>query len=311
MFTRQCVDAGDVHSVSCLSGRKKMIVVTGATGQLGGRIVEQLLDLGPADRIVATTRTPEKATDLTARGVEVRHGDFADPATLASAFQGVSQLLIVSSNAQASGGDPLAQHRAAIDAARTAGAARIVYTRHMGAGASSAFPPMRTHCATEAMLTESGVPWAALRNGFYASTVPRLVGDAPASGVLSAPQDGPVSWTTHDDLARAAACVLTEEGRFEGPTPPLTASKALDLADVAALLAELHGRPVERRVVTDEDQRREMEKSGVPARAIDMTLGLYEAMRAGEFATVDPTLATLLGRSPETMRDVLTGEPGG
>ena len=283
-----------------------MIVITGATGQLGRRIVERLLDLAPSGQIGASTRDPDKAADLAKRGVRVRHGDFAKPDSLATAFEGASQLLVVSSNAGARGGDPIAQHRAVIDTARAAGVRRMVYTSHMGASAASAFPPMHSHAATEQMLKESGVAWTALRNGFYASTIPTMLGDAATSGVLAAPRDGRVSWTTHDDLATAAAQALMQEGRFEGPTPPLTASDSLDLADVAALLAELHGRPVERRIVTDEEQERRMTARGASSAVTAITLGMYRAARAGEFKTVDPTLATLLGRQPTSLRQVLT-----
>ena len=282
-----------------------MIVVTGATGQLGRQIVEQLLERLPAEQVGASARDPGKADGLAQRGVRVRHGDFEEPASLASAFEGASQLLIVSSNAAAQGGDPLTQHRAAIDAAKTAGVRRIVYTSHVGAGAASAFPPMHTHAATEDMLRGAGIAWTALRNGFYASTVPMMVGDAASTGVLAAPRDGKVSWTAHADLAAAAATILVQDGRFDGPTPPLTALEALDLTDIAAILADLHGCPVERQVIQDEEQAERMARQGAPSAVIDITLAIYRAARAGEFAAVDATLAALIGRTPMTVRDML------
>ncbi len=282
-----------------------MIIVTGATGTLGKQIVEHLLDTLPADQVGVSVRDPDKAEALARRGVRVRHGDFANPDSLTSAFEDASQVLIVSSNVRAKGGDALAQHRTAINAARAAGARRIVYTSHMGASATSAFPPMHDHAATEAMLQGAGVAWTALRNGFYASAVAMMIGDAALSGVLPAPQDGKVSWTTHGDLAAAAAAVLISEGRFEGPTPPLTASEALDLGDVAALLTEIHKRPVRRQVITDEQQAAKMAERGVPSAVVEITLGLYRAARAREFEAVAPALATLIGRRPTGLRDVL------
>lgn len=284
-----------------------MIVVTGATGRLGRKIVERLLERVPAAEVGASARDPSKAADLAARGVRVRHGDFANPDGLADAFEGAAQLLLVSSNARATGGDTLAQHGAAIDAAKTAGVRRIVYTSHMGAGSGSAFPPMHDHAATEDMLRQSGVPWTALRNGFYASTVPMLVGDAADTGVLAAPADGKVAWTTHDDLAAAAAAVLVDPGRFEGPTPPLTAAQAHDLADVAALLSDLHGRTVERRVIDEDAQRDRLTRAGLPPGAIATTLSLFRAARAGEFAATGPALATLIGRESQPLRSVFDG----
>lgn len=288
-----------------------MIVVTGATGRLGRAIVEQLLERVPVDRIGASVRDPGKAEDLTRRGVRVRRGDFSDPDSLRAAFEGARQVLIVSSNARSSGGDALAQHRTAILAAKAASVRRIVYTSHMAASATSAFPPMHDHAATEAILAEAGIAWTSLRHGFYASTVPMLIGDAATSGVLAAPADGKVSWTTHADLAEAAAHILTDEGRFEGPTPPLTAGDALDLAGAAAILSDLVGRPIERRLTTDAEEEMRLAKRGLPRGVIDITLGLFRASRANEFSTVDPTLAKLLGRFPIALRSVLAEQVDG
>lgn len=282
-----------------------MIIVTGATGQLGRQIVEKLLARVPADRIGVSVREPGSAKALEARGVRVRRGDFGDAASLPHAFEGATQVLIVSSNARAYGEDTLAQHRTAIDAAKAAGARRVVYTSHMAASATSLFPPMLDHAATEEMLRTSGLAWTSLRNGFYASSGVALLGDALTRGELDAPEDGKVSWTAHADLAEAAAIVLSEEGRHEGPTPPLTASEALDLADLVELAANLTDKPIQRRVIADEVLRERMTKRGLPAHVAEIALGLYRASRAGEFAAVDPTLAQWLGRKPTPMSVVL------
>lgn len=282
-----------------------MIIVTGATGQLGRQIVERLARRVPVDRIGATCRDPAKAAGLAALGVRVRAGNFDDAASLPHAFEGATQVLIVSSNARATGGDPLAQHQAAIDAAKAAGAGRIVYTSHMGVGATSAFPPMWDHAATEDMLRASGVAWTALRHGFYAGSGIAMLGDALTTGTLAAPADGKVSWTAHADLAEAAAIILASPGRFDGPTPPLTGAEALDLAEIAALAADVSGRPVQRDTISEDDLRGRMVARGVPPAGVAIALGLYAASHAGEFAAVDPTLANLIERPPITMRALL------
>ncbi len=148
-----------------------MIIVTGATGQLGHAIVERLLKLLSKDQFAACARDLEKAEDLVLQGVQVRQADFAQPEILKAAFEGATRILLISSNARAYGGDPLAQHQAAILAAKSAGVERVLYTSHMGASATSAFPPMRDHAVTEEMLALSGLRWTSLRHGFYASTV--------------------------------------------------------------------------------------------------------------------------------------------
>lgn len=282
-----------------------MIIVTGATGQLGRAIVERLVRRVPPAQIGASTRAPEKAAGLSALGVRVRQADFDQPERLAEAFEGASQVLIVSSNASARGGDPIAQHRAAIQAARAAGARRIVYTSHMAVSRSSEFPPMHDHAATEELLRQSGLAWTALRNGFYASAGVLFMGDALRTGELEAPADGKVAWTAHADLAEAAAAILADEGCFEGATPPLTGAEALDLAELAAIGAELAGRAVHRRVIADEALRAKLAARGAPPAVAGIALGFYRASRGGEFAAVDPTLAQLLRRRPIAMGDVI------
>lgn len=288
-----------------------MIIVTGATGNLGRAIVEKLVDRVPANQVGASVRDPGKAADLAALGVRVRQGDFGVPESLRHAFEGATQLLIVSSNAGAYGGDPLAQHRSAIEAARAAGAGRIVYTSHMAASDSSAFPPMLDHHATEEMLRQSGLAWTALRNGFYASSGIFMMGDALKTGIIEAPADGKVAWTAHADLAEAAAIILANEGRYDGPTPPLTGSQALDLADLAGIASDLLNRPVRREILTDLDLRAKMVARGASERFALITLGVYVASRKGEFAPADPTLERLLGRRPISLRDLLAEKVGG
>lgn len=288
-----------------------MWIVTGGTGQLGGAIVRELAHRVPPSQIGVMAREPAKAEGLAALGVQVRRGDFVDPTSLAHAFEGATQVLVVSSNARRYGGDPIAQHRAAIEAAKVAGARRIVYTSHMAANGGSAFPPMLDHAETEPLLAGSGLRWTSLRNGFYAASGLALLQNALETGVMEAPADGPVCWTTHEDLAAAAAAVLTTaEGRFEGPTPPLTGRETFDLAGLASLAGDILGRNVERRMLDDESLRARLAAGGAPPAVAEIALGLHRASRAGEFAKTDPTLEALIGRPPVSMRAFLAAQLG-
>ncbi|WP_406311842.1 NAD(P)H-binding protein [Streptosporangium sp. NBC_01639] len=280
-----------------------MIIITGGTGRLGSQIVDRLLDRVSADQVGVSVRDTDLAGDLVARGVRVRRGDFTDPSSLADAFEGATQVLIVS--ADQTGQAAVARHVAAIDAARDAGAERILYTSHQGAAEDSVFAPMPDHAATERYLSKTGIPFTALRNGFYAGTIGHLLGRALETGELVAPADGPVSWTTHADLAEAAAIILADEGRFDGPTPPLTAPDTLDLADIAGIVTELTGRTIRRVVADDAEWAATVIEHGAPADRANMLLGMFHAARRGEFSTTGPELENLLQRTATPVRSML------
>lgn len=280
-----------------------MIVVTGSNGQLGRAVIEGLLTRLPSERIVASVRDPAKAAAFAERGVGVRPGDFAKPEELAAAFSGAAQVLVVSVDKL--GEEALRMHRAAIQAARDAGARRVLYTSHMGARPDSPFVPASDHFATEAFLAEEGAAFTSLRHGFYAESALHMIGHDLDAGEIRAPEDGPVSWTARADLAEADATLLTQEGRLDGITPPLTAPEAFTMADLAAIASELTGREIKRVTVSDDEWREAKVAQGVCVSMADMLLGFYRAARRGDFTTVDPTLEALLDRRPQTMREVI------
>ncbi|RUS46063.1 SDR family oxidoreductase [Cohnella sp. AR92] len=279
-----------------------MIIVTGANGKLGRGVVEQLLKRIPAEQIGVSVREPSKAQDLKDRGIRVRRGDFNESESLLDAFEGASQVLLVSSGILGEAG--IRQHQTAIDAAKKAGVERVLYTSHMGSSSTSYFPPMVHHAETEDLLKESGMRYASLRNGFYASSLVGFIGDAIHSGEWIVPEDGPVAWTTHSDLAEAAAAIITGKNG-DGPSPNLTASEAIDTKGVAAMLSDIVGRPINRKVVTDDEYRTYLTAQGIPEGRIAITLGLFRASRKGDFAHTSNVLADLIGRPPKSIREVL------
>ncbi|NUR83947.1 MAG: NAD(P)H-binding protein [Nonomuraea sp.] len=280
-----------------------MLIVTGATGKLGSMVVDRLLERVPADRIGVSVRDAGKAARLAERGVRVRTGDFTEPGTLKHAFEGAERVLVVS--AAIRGGGAFTANSAAIDAAREAGARRIVYTSHQAASPTSLFPPQRVHAATEEHLRRQGVPWTALRNGFYAATLDHYADAALESGLLALPQDGPVSWTAHEDLAEAAALALAGDDVLDGVTPPLTASRTLDFAEVADVLGRIHGRTVTRVVMDDDEWVAAAVAGGMPRPAAEFALTMFAASRAGEFDVTDPALEAVVGRPARTVEEVL------
>lgn len=206
-----------------------MIVVTGATGQLGRLVISQLIDAGvPASSLVAAVRSPARATDLAARGVQVREADYTRPATLARAFQGAQRVLLISSSEL---GQRLAQHRAVIEAAREARVGQLVYTSLLHAD-TSPLGLAGEHRATEALIVASGLPQVLLRNGWYTENHLASIGPALQHGAyLGAAGAGRIASATRADYAAAAAAVLQQ---------PVGANRTIELAgDRAHTLAEL------------------------------------------------------------------------
>ncbi|MFX3632226.1 MAG: SDR family oxidoreductase [Candidatus Pristimantibacillus sp.] len=279
-----------------------MIVVTGANGKLGRRVVEELLKRVPAGDIGVSVRDVNTAQDLKERGVRVRQGNFDDSESLLNAFEEASQVLIISSHSL--GGVAVRQHQTAIDSAKKAGVSRLLYTSQMFSSATSHFPPMNVHAATEEMLKSSGMAFTSLRNGFYSASAMMWMGDALKTGELIAPEDGPVAWTSHSDLAEATAVILTEQ-RYDGITPHLTTSEAIDMDMIASIASKVLDRPIRRIVVSDDEYRNHLMSRGLPEAMVGMLTGMFQASRQGDFSQTNPALENLIGRSPVNFTDFL------
>ncbi|WP_303468412.1 MULTISPECIES: NAD(P)H-binding protein [unclassified Marinovum] len=282
-----------------------MLIITGASGKLGGLVVEALQRLVTADQIGVSVRDPEKLADLAARGVRVRRGAYEDADSLRHAWEGANRVLLVSSNAASSGGDPVQQHETAISVAKELGVERLLYTSQVSANAQSHFPPGRHHAATETMLTASGLAWTSMRHGFYAESAMNMNAQGFANGNLVGPADSKVAWTTHEDLAQADALLLAGKETFEGVTPPLTGSEGLDLADLAQMASGVTGRIIKRQIINEDEMIENLGRANLPEPVKSVILGYYRAAQAGEFAMVDPTLERLLGRKPRPMQNVV------
>jgi NAD(P)H dehydrogenase (quinone) len=279
------------------------IAITGASGHLGRLTAEALLDRATPSDIVLVTRSPDALADLAERGAVVRAADFEDPASLPRAFEGVERLLLISASFF---GVRVPQHRAAIDAAAAAGVRSVAYTGGANPSHSNPAVAMRDHRETEEALLASGLSWTFLRNGIYAESLLNGVGAVLATGKLvTNAADGRTAYVSRGDCAAAAAVVLTTDGH-EGKAYDITSPDALSAADVAALLSELSGRPVEPVYLSDDDWVATMvEHAGMPeplARDI-ATFGI--AARQGYLGAVSTTVAELTGREPASVREVL------
>ena len=237
-----------------------MIVVTGASGQLGRLVIQSLLQTVPAAGIVAAVRQPAAVADLAALGVQVRQADYAQPATLDAAFQGATKVLLVSSNAL---GERVAQHGNVIDAARRAGVALLAYTSLLHAD-TSPLGLAAEHTATEALLRASGVPHVLLRNGWYTEN---YLASLPAvlqhGAVIGSAGEGRIASAARADYAAAAAAVLTRDDQA-GLVHELAGDTSYTLAEFAAEVGRQTGRTIPYINLPEADYRGALLGAGLP-----------------------------------------------
>jgi NAD(P)H dehydrogenase (quinone) len=279
------------------------ICVSGASGQLGRLVAEELL--GEVDRgeIVLMSRTPEALPEFVDRGVEVRYGDFDAPQSLPDAFAGCDRVFLISSMAI---GQRLEQHRAALKAATTAGVERVVYT--------SLTNPVPDHpCGlvidenrlTEELLRESELAWTVVRNAAYAELQVPLGAVAVTYGKLvTNAGDGRFAPISRTDCAAAAAAILTRDGH-DSQTYEITGPEALSQADIARLLSEVTGRQVTVVRAGDRRLRWGLSRLGTPKPIAQAIVDLGVATREGYFDVVDDAFQRIVGRRPQRLRDVL------
>jgi NAD(P)H dehydrogenase (quinone) len=264
-----------------------MYVITGVTGKLGRVVVEDLLTRVPADQVAVVARDPRKAADLAERGVDVRHGDYEDPASLKAAFAGADVLLFVSSPDVTPGARPR-QHGNVIDAAVAAGVGRVVYTSAIGAEDGQGF--LADHTVTEKLLRDSGLTYTLLRNTFYTDVFvnPGLSAAIEAGELLGADGGQPIASATIADLGLAASIVVSGDGQaavYELRGRPWT------WAELAQTLSEVSGKPVAYRAVSVD----ELGPAGF----------VHPLIASGLFAEPTDDLEKLIGRTPTGLREVV------
>jgi NAD(P)H dehydrogenase (quinone) len=283
------------------------IVITGASGRLGRRVVEEALDRVEPSELILVTRNPGSLADHAERGADVRRGDFDDPETLVDAFAGGDRLLLISTGAF---GSRVRQHHAAIDAAVAAGVRHVAYTSIVRPQPDNPAAVVPEHRATEEKLLASGLEWTFLRNSIYADLEAGNQAAALATGQLvTNAGPGRIAYVARDDCAAAAAAVITG-GDHGGRAYEITGPTLLDSADRAALFAELGGSPVE--VVQVDDERYATglaEAAGLPLELARMYASFGRAARGGYLDVLSSDFETLTGRAPQALGSVLAGAP--
>ncbi|MFC5824398.1 SDR family oxidoreductase [Nonomuraea insulae] len=278
------------------------IVITGATGRLGGRVAARLASQGVEQRLVSRNAS---------QGVEQRHAsrldhatavsaDYGDRAAMRRALDGASTVLFVSASESA---DRLERHRTFVDAARDTGVTHLVYISFYGAAPDATFTLARDHWATEQHIRDSGLAFTFLRDNLYADFLPGMVGD---DGVIRGPAgQGRVAAVAQDDIADAVVNVLLGVREHEGVTYDLTGPQALTLDEVAGTLSEATGRAIVYRDETVEEAYASRKIYGAPEWQVEAWVSTYLAVAAGELEGVSDAIPALTGHPATSLEELL------
>jgi uncharacterized protein YbjT (DUF2867 family) len=288
----------------------RVIAITGATGAVGRRVAERIaarLDTEDA-RLRLVVRDAARAPELPGAEVTRFPGGYSDGPGFTQALRGVHTLYLVSA---AEAEDRLHQHLTAVRAAADAGVERIVYTSFLGASPDAVFTLVRQHYATEQAIAATGIRHTFLRHSMYADFVPFFATPDGDRAVIAAPAgDGRTSFVSRDDLADVGAAVLVDDSdRYDGQALDVTGPEALTMAEAAAALTEITGRPTEYRDETVEEAWASRRPSGHPDWEIEGWVTSYLAIRAGELATVSDVVPRVTGHPALTVAEHLRRHP--
>ncbi|PWB97761.1 NAD(P)H-binding protein [Salinibacterium hongtaonis] len=278
------------------------LLITGASGKLGRATIDHLLRQVDAADLILATRSPQTLADYAARGARVVEADFTKPEGLAHAFAGADRMLLISTDAL---GQREPQHRAAIEAAVSAGVKFIAYTSFPSFGTDD--PLSLEHAATEQQLRESGLQWCVLKNFPYADNEIDALREALEAGeIATSTEAGETAFVSRDDCAAVAAAVLTGTGH-EGHTYDVTGPELIDAARRAQIFTEVGQQPIAVRHVDDATASQELSaKSGLPLFvALDIVSSVATATRSGVFAVQSDSVERLTGNPATPLRAVL------
>lgn len=269
-----------------------MILVTGASGRIGSRVAQYLVAQQQPLRLMS--RTPDELPDY--EGVEKVFGDFNDPESLETAFDGIYTALIISGKDIP--GNRCVGHKQAFDAAKQANVGHIVYLSLLGASPESEFPYCRDHYQSEKFLAATGVPYTALRNAFYLDFFLPKFDD---NGVIRGPGDtGNGAFVSREDAARAAAAAVLSK---PGGVKEITGPELLSIDDVARRLGYLVGRNLvyKNEFVTEAAERLDAaEKTQLEQ---NLEIGWFQAIAKGEQSKLSDDFAKLTNAEPQTLEE--------
>jgi NAD(P)H dehydrogenase (quinone) len=285
--------------------RKSTLLVTGASGHLGRRVLELLLETYEGT-LIAATRTPQKLANLGQRGVIVRYADFENPDSLSQAFKGADRLLLISTDVIDVPGRRLSQHRNAVQAAEQSGVNHVVYTSIMNPDPDSPVAIAPDHRGTEEALAATDMGWTVLRENIYTDVLPMSLPRAVQTGKLfNAAGDGKAAYITREDCARAAAAALASS--FDGhQILNITGPEAISQYDLAAILSDITHQQISYIPLKLETLIQNMVAGGLPRPAAETIASFDEGIAQGKFNAVSNGVEDLTGRKPTSVAEFLS-----
>lgn len=282
----------------------RTLLVTGASGQMGRRVVELLLEAN-AGKIIAGTRNPEKLADLQGRDVEVRKVDFDDPEGLVSAFAGVDRLLIISTDVVDGTDRRIRQHTNAVRAAEAAGVKHVLYTSLVNPGPESPISLAPDHHATEEALKASSLEWTVLRNNVYTDGLLQSLPRAIETGQLvAAAGTSGVGFVTREDCSRAAAAALASESSGRNVLD-ITGPALVTRAEIAQIASEISGRTVEYIAIEAASLKAGLQAAGLPEPIANLIVSFDQGAADGTLAVASNAVEELTGKPAQSVRDFL------
>ncbi|TGQ69610.1 MAG: SDR family oxidoreductase [Mesorhizobium sp.] len=284
------------------------LLVTGASGQLGRAVIRHLLDtqkVAPS-RVIATTRNPENLADLAVRGVAVRTANFDDPASLEKAFEGADRVLIISTGELDLKSDRrLKQHQAAVAAAKAAGVSHLLYTSMPNPEPVSPVLFAGDHYGTEESIKASGIGYTIFRNGWYQENLFMALPHAISAGKwYTSAGEGRIAHVARDDMAAAIAAGLAS-GSTQSQVYTLTGPQAYTTSEIAALVTEVTGKPLEVIQVPDAVLAEGVKAAGLPEDVAHIVVSFDANTRSGRIAMVTDSVEALSGRKSVSLKQFL------
>ena len=277
------------------------IAITGATGQLGNLVIEQLLQLTAAQNIVALVRNIDKAEHFKVQGIELREFDYDRPETLVPALLGIDKLLLISANEI---GRRTPQHQAVIDAAKVASVPYLAYTSLLRAD-TSPLGLAQEHRETEKLIQDSGITYTFLRNNWYSENYLAGVAHTIEIGTLfGAAQDGRISSASRIDYAEAAAKVLTSTGH-ENKTYELAGSESFSLSDLATFIGQAVNKDIIYQNLSAEEYTQGLTQAGLPAGLVDVIVDADIQTIQGAMYSDSKDLEQLIGHKTTSIQDAI------